>query len=207
MLLLVLLTIQITLGALTVLSGQHFIINSLHVVTGASVLVTSLVLTLRAHRARFGDDRRTRAMRTAAAWQAASDRRRRARRSRQRARGGTCRRPAARSRVALRDFVTLTKPRLNLLVLVTTLAGLYLASPDGVPARAARCTRSLGTALVAGGAAALNQAWERETDRLMRRTSAPAAARRPPPRSPTASWFGIALSAAGLVELAFGGRT
>ena len=52
-LLLVLLAVQITLGALTVLSGKHYIINSLHVVTGASVLVTSLVLTLRAHRARF----------------------------------------------------------------------------------------------------------------------------------------------------------
>ena len=51
LLLLVLLAIQITLGALTVLSGKQFIINSLHVVTGASVLVTSLVLTLRAHRA------------------------------------------------------------------------------------------------------------------------------------------------------------
>ena len=32
----------------------------------------------------------------------------------------------------LTDFVALTKPRLNLLVLVTTLAGLYLASPAGV---------------------------------------------------------------------------
>ena len=52
-LLLVLLTAQITLGALTVLSGKHYIVNSLHVVTGGSVLVTSLVLTLRAHRARF----------------------------------------------------------------------------------------------------------------------------------------------------------
>ena len=35
LLLLVLLAIQITLGALTVLSGKHYIINSLHVVTGA----------------------------------------------------------------------------------------------------------------------------------------------------------------------------
>lgn len=52
-LLLVLVTVQITLGALTVLSGRHYIINSLHVVTGASVLVTSLVLMLRAHRLRF----------------------------------------------------------------------------------------------------------------------------------------------------------
>ena len=53
MLLLGLLTTQVTLGALTVLSQKEFIINSLHVVTGAMVLVTSLVLTLRAHRARF----------------------------------------------------------------------------------------------------------------------------------------------------------
>jgi cytochrome c oxidase assembly protein subunit 15 len=53
LLLLALLATQVTLGALTVLSKKEFIINSLHVVTGASVLVTSLVLTLRAHRARF----------------------------------------------------------------------------------------------------------------------------------------------------------
>jgi cytochrome c oxidase assembly protein subunit 15 len=53
MLLLVLLTLQITLGALTVLSQKQFLINSLHVVNGALVLVTSLVLTLRAHRARL----------------------------------------------------------------------------------------------------------------------------------------------------------
>jgi cytochrome c oxidase assembly protein subunit 15 len=53
MLLLVLLPIQITLGAITVLANKPYVINSLHVVTGASILVTSLVLTLRAHRARF----------------------------------------------------------------------------------------------------------------------------------------------------------
>jgi cytochrome c oxidase assembly protein subunit 15 len=52
-LLLTLLTLQITLGALTVLSHKHYIINSLHVVTGASVLATSLVLTLRTRRRRF----------------------------------------------------------------------------------------------------------------------------------------------------------
>ena len=57
MLLVVLLAVQITLGALTVLTWDgriHYIINSLHVVTGASVLVTSLVLALRAHRSLFG---------------------------------------------------------------------------------------------------------------------------------------------------------
>jgi cytochrome c oxidase assembly protein subunit 15 len=46
------LMVQITLGALTVLTGKQFIINSLHVVTGALVLGTSLVLALRAHRPR-----------------------------------------------------------------------------------------------------------------------------------------------------------
>jgi heme a synthase len=54
-LLLMLVVLQIALGALTVLSQKQFIINSLHVVNGALVLVTSVVLTLRAHRARFGD--------------------------------------------------------------------------------------------------------------------------------------------------------
>ncbi len=53
-LLLLLLAAQITLGALTVLTARHYVINSLHVVTGASVLVTSLVLTLRAHQSRLG---------------------------------------------------------------------------------------------------------------------------------------------------------
>lgn len=48
-----LLVAQITLGALTVLSGKQYVINSLHVVTGAMVLGTSLVLTLRAYRPRF----------------------------------------------------------------------------------------------------------------------------------------------------------
>jgi cytochrome c oxidase assembly protein subunit 15 len=53
-LLLVLLTAQITLGAYTILTEKHYLINSLHVVTGASILATSLVLTLRSHRARIG---------------------------------------------------------------------------------------------------------------------------------------------------------
>ena len=53
LLLLALLAIQITLGALTVLSGKHYVINSLHVITGALVLGTSLVLTLRTWRSRF----------------------------------------------------------------------------------------------------------------------------------------------------------
>jgi protoheme IX farnesyltransferase len=99
------------------------------------------------------------------------------------------------------DFVTLTKPRLNLLVLVTTLAGLYLASPSGVEA-ALLVNTLVGTALVAGGAAALNQVWERRTDALMRRTSG-----RPVPGGrlgvAEGTWFGVLLSTIGLAQLAF----
>jgi cytochrome c oxidase assembly protein subunit 15 len=53
-----LLIVQITLGAATVLSGLQVWINSAHVVGGATVLTTSLVLTLRAWRIRFALDAR-----------------------------------------------------------------------------------------------------------------------------------------------------
>jgi cytochrome c oxidase assembly protein subunit 15 len=52
-LLVILVLMQVTLGALTVLSRLHEVVNSLHVVCGASVLATSLVLTLRSWRVRF----------------------------------------------------------------------------------------------------------------------------------------------------------
>ena len=44
---------QVTLGALVVLSRRQPIVNTLHVATGAIVLVTSLVITLRTYRVRF----------------------------------------------------------------------------------------------------------------------------------------------------------
>ncbi|HEY3092504.1 MAG TPA: heme o synthase [Vicinamibacterales bacterium] len=97
------------------------------------------------------------------------------------------------------DFVSLTKPRLNFLVLITTLGGMYIAAPAGVPL-ALLAHALVGTALVAGGAAALNQALEHETDSLMRRTR-----QRPIPggrlRVAEGTWFGVLLSAAGLIEL------
>ena len=107
---------------------------------------------------------------------------------------------AAQSASRLNDFVALTKPRLNMLVLVTALAGMYLASPDGV-AFPVLLHALVGTALVAGGAAAFNQVWERHTDALMGRTR-----RRPIPAGrlgcTESLWFGSALSVAGVVELA-----
>jgi protoheme IX farnesyltransferase len=98
------------------------------------------------------------------------------------------------------DWVTLTKPRLNLLVLITTLAGLYLAEPGGVSTSLLVHTL-VGSALVAGGAAALNQVLERTTDALMRRTrNRPLAAGRLGAAEGAA--LGTLLSIAGLVELA-----
>ena len=102
------------------------------------------------------------------------------------------------------DFVALTKPRLNLLVLVTTLAGVYLAAPDGVPLPLLLHTL-VGTALVAGGAAALNQvlgARDRQPDAAHER---PPAAGRPAARGEGA-WFGALLSTAGIAELAIRGQ-
>jgi heme o synthase len=73
--------------------------------------------------------------------------------------------PYARSR----DFVSLAKPRLNLLVVASTLAGYAMAGGETLGVwRVAGLL--LGTGLVAGGASAFNQVMERDLDALMRRT-------------------------------------
>ena len=99
------------------------------------------------------------------------------------------------------DFVTLTKPRLNFLVLLTTAAAYSLGA--GPEAGLLDLVHTLvGTFLVAGGAAALNQVWERATDRLMRRTARrPMADNRMTVAEGTA--FGIALTVIGAGELAY----
>lgn len=97
------------------------------------------------------------------------------------------------------DFISLTKPRLNFLVLLTTLAAYSLGSNESSPLMLLIHTL-VGTALVAGGASALNQVWERETDRLMRRTRfRPVANLRL--TSTEAQLFGLALNLIGVVEL------
>src|SRR5579872_6077425 len=100
----------------------------------------------------------------------------------------------------LRDYYTLTKPEVNLLILMTTSAGYYMASRG--PLRVAGLINTLiGTLLVASGTATLNQWMERVWDGQMRRT-----ARRPLPSgrvsSAEAFAFGLLLSVAGGLYLA-----
>jgi protoheme IX farnesyltransferase len=72
-------------------------------------------------------------------------------------------------RTVVADLVSLTKPRVVLMVLVTTLVGYYVgltAAPDW--ARLVHLV--VGTLLAAGGTLALNQYWERDVDARMERT-------------------------------------
>ena len=95
----------------------------------------------------------------------------------------------------LRDYYTLTKPEVNLLILMTTSAGYYLASRGPLQVVGLLNTL-LGTLLVASGTATLNQWMERVWDGKMRRT-----ANRPLPSgrltSRKALVFGLALSVTG----------
>jgi len=99
----------------------------------------------------------------------------------------------------LTDLLLLTKVRVNALVVATTAGGYYMASPASVePVRFV--VTCLGTALVASGAAAINQVTERDVDRLMERTRArPVADGRLAPLE--GRLIAAALSSVGLVGL------
>ncbi len=108
--------------------------------------------------------------------------------------------PTDRFTSKLRDYYTLTKPEVNLLILMSTSAGYYLASRG--PFRIVGLMNTLvGTLLVASGTATLNQWMERVWDGQMRRTAS-----RPLPsgrlNAPEAFLFGILLSIAGALYLA-----
>ena len=75
----------------------------------------------------------------------------------------------ARSHSKLDDLLQLVKVRLNSLVVITAGGGYYMAAPRAFDPTVLVAT-CLGTGLVAGGAAALNQVRERNIDRLMTRT-------------------------------------
>lgn len=72
-------------------------------------------------------------------------------------------------RQVIADLISLTKPRVVIMVLVTTLVGYYVGLTG--PAEWARVLHLIvGTFLAAGGTLALNQYWERDVDARMERT-------------------------------------
>src|SRR4051794_7549623 len=111
----------------------------------------------------------------------------------------------------MRDYIELTKPRITWLILMSTGIGYFYGLPaaanwweflKSIPLLSLLHT-ILGTGLIASGTAALNQWYEREADRKMRRT-----AMRPLPAGKlsarNAMLFGISLSIAGFLELWLG---
>jgi protoheme IX farnesyltransferase len=102
---------------------------------------------------------------------------------------------------AWRDYVTLTKPRIMALLLVTGLGGMFVAA-QGAPSALLVAVTMSGLALACGGSSALNHVLDRDIDKLMgKRTRArPLAAGRMPPAR--ALEFGLTLSAFSFVLLA-----
>ncbi|MBV8597435.1 MAG: protoheme IX farnesyltransferase [Actinobacteria bacterium] len=101
---------------------------------------------------------------------------------------------------ALADYVTLTKPRVMSLLLLTGAAGAFVGA-GGAPAPATFAVTIVGLALACGGAAALNHYLDRDIDPLMgeRTASRPVASGRLAPA--LALEFGVALSAVSFVLL------
>jgi len=105
-------------------------------------------------------------------------------------------RPAAPS--LLRDFVTLTKPKVQSLLLFTTVTTMYVAGDPSLKLIFLTC---LGGALSAGGAGAINHAVDRDIDRAMARTAdRPVASGRISARAAIA--FGVLLGCSSFALLA-----
>jgi protoheme IX farnesyltransferase len=101
-------------------------------------------------------------------------------------------------RQVLADYVTLTKPRVQLLLLLTTVTTMYVA---GDPSLSLVALTVLGGSLSAGGAAAVNHYWDRDIDAQMARTATrPVPSGRVSPRA--ALLFGLVLGALSFAELA-----
>ncbi len=101
------------------------------------------------------------------------------------------------SRQLVNDYVALTKPKVQSLLLFTTVAAMLIA---GRPSIALIITTLIGGAMSAGGAGAINHWYDRDVDLLMERTAdRPVPSGRISPRA--ALSFGLLLGAGSLVWL------
>jgi heme o synthase len=95
------------------------------------------------------------------------------------------------------DYLALTKPKVQSLLLFTTVTTMYVA---GDPSLGTVLLTCIGGYLSAGGAGAVNHYWDRDIDARMSRTAS-----RPVPSGrispPAALWFGLGLAAASFLEL------
>jgi heme o synthase len=95
------------------------------------------------------------------------------------------------------QFLQLTKPRVVSLIVFTAVIGMFLAVPNGLPSFGLTLAATVGIALVAGAAAAINCLVEQKIDAVMARTRA-----RPLPRGTLTSSqtlvFASVIGAAGL---------
>ena len=201
-----LLSMQVTLGAFVIWSGMDPVINTAHVVNGALVLGTSL----RADAAQFPLGLRAPGAADSPDHPIAGSPDHRITKSPNLSRGPAMRGTFAKATVPksdavaiagstarARDFVALAKPRLNLLVVASTLVGYAMANGDPLGFWRV-CGLLLGTGLVAGGASAFNQVIERDLDALMKRTRRrPMADQRLQPME--GLLFGSAITLAGLL--------
>lgn len=102
------------------------------------------------------------------------------------------------TRQAVRDYVALTKPRVQSLLLFTTVCAMFIA---GSPTLALVLATLIGGALSAGGSGAINHWYDRDIDAAMERTAdRPVAAGRISPRA--ALTFGIVLGVVSVAWLA-----
>ncbi|HEY8865973.1 MAG TPA: heme o synthase [Solirubrobacteraceae bacterium] len=105
--------------------------------------------------------------------------------------------PGAHALRVLSDYTALTKPKVQSLLLLTTISAMYVAGTPSVSLVILTC---LGGYLSAGGAGAVNHYWDRDIDAQMARTAdRPVPSGRVSPRA--ALWFGIVLAALSFAEL------
>jgi protoheme IX farnesyltransferase len=105
--------------------------------------------------------------------------------------------PTSGVRQVASDLLALTKPKVQSLLLLTTVTTMLVAGSPSIGLILATC---LGGYLSAGGAGAVNHWYDRDIDAQMERTATrPIPAGRIAPR--VALWFGIGLAVLGFVEL------
>lgn len=101
----------------------------------------------------------------------------------------------------IKDYTTLTKPKVNLLLVITALSAIFLAS-DSLPSISVLFAVIVGGTLASGGAGAINHSIDKDIDNTMKRTSKRPVAGERISKS-NALLFGIVLNVASFIILTY----